>query len=121
MRANGDLTQYLDLALLFSLASDDPGPADGENTTTRWFPHHGLPHMSQAMVAHIATALPDESAARFSFRRDRSSESGGGSGAMSTAEISEYLPIYDRLVKECGDVLSETRKIAEQAQARGVS
>ncbi|MFF1520460.1 hypothetical protein [Streptomyces sp. NPDC058305] len=37
---------------------------------------------------------------------------------MSTAEISEHPPIYDRLVKERGDVLAETRKVAEQTQAQ---
>ncbi|ORT59124.1 hypothetical protein [Streptomyces sp. CB03238] len=37
---------------------------------------------------------------------------------MSTAGISEHPPIYDRLVRERGDVLAETRKAAEQAQAQ---
>ncbi|MDQ0791557.1 hypothetical protein [Streptomyces sp. B1I3] len=37
---------------------------------------------------------------------------------MSTAEISDHPPIYDRLVKERGDVLAETRKVAEQTQAQ---
>jgi hypothetical protein len=37
---------------------------------------------------------------------------------MSTAEISEHPPIYDRLVRERGDVLAETRKVAEQTQAQ---
>ncbi|MFD9404961.1 hypothetical protein ACFWA4_39865 [Streptomyces sp. NPDC060011] len=37
---------------------------------------------------------------------------------MSTAEISEHPPIYDRLVKERGDVLAETRNVAEQTQAQ---
>ncbi|MGW6486800.1 hypothetical protein [Streptomyces sp. NPDC055056] len=33
---------------------------------------------------------------------------------MSTGDI----PIYDRLVRERGDVLTETRKTAEQTQAK---
>ncbi|GAA1504607.1 MULTISPECIES: DEAD/DEAH box helicase family protein [Streptomyces] len=33
-----------------------------------------------------------------------------------TAEISEHPPIYDRLVRERGDVLAETRAVAEQTQ-----
>ncbi|MEW1569504.1 hypothetical protein AB0454_42015 [Streptomyces sp. NPDC093509] len=37
---------------------------------------------------------------------------------MSTAEIPEHPPIYDRMVKERGDVPAETRKAAEQAQAQ---
>ncbi|MFD5724419.1 hypothetical protein [Streptomyces sp. NPDC127036] len=37
---------------------------------------------------------------------------------MSTEEISEHPPIYDRLVKERRDVLAETRKVAEQTQAQ---
>lgn len=37
---------------------------------------------------------------------------------MSTAEISDHPPIYDRLVKERGDVLAETRQVAEQTQAQ---
>ncbi|MFD7781265.1 hypothetical protein [Streptomyces sp. NPDC059753] len=35
---------------------------------------------------------------------------------MSPAEISEHPPIYERLVRERGDVLTETRKVAEQTQ-----
>jgi hypothetical protein len=35
---------------------------------------------------------------------------------MNAGEISEHPPIYDRLVKERGDVLAETRRVAEQAQ-----
>ncbi|MFJ8871670.1 hypothetical protein ACIRD6_38800 [Streptomyces sp. NPDC102473] len=37
---------------------------------------------------------------------------------MSTAGISEHPPIYDRLVRERGDVLAETRKVAEEARAQ---
>ncbi|MFJ9113566.1 hypothetical protein [Streptomyces sp. NPDC102283] len=37
---------------------------------------------------------------------------------MSTAEIPEHPPIYDRLVRERGDVPAETRKVAEQARAQ---
>ncbi|MER7981352.1 hypothetical protein [Streptomyces sp. NPDC095817] len=37
---------------------------------------------------------------------------------MSSAEISDHPPIYDRLVKERGDVPAETRKVAEQTQAQ---
>ena len=33
---------------------------------------------------------------------------------MNTGEIPEHPPIYGRLVKERGDVLTETRKVAEQ-------
>ncbi|MFZ3491774.1 hypothetical protein ACODT5_00785 [Streptomyces sp. 5.8] len=35
---------------------------------------------------------------------------------MNAGEIPEHPPIYDRLVKERGDVLAETRNAAEQAQ-----
>ncbi|MFM9462627.1 hypothetical protein ACKI1K_07210 [Streptomyces scabiei] len=35
---------------------------------------------------------------------------------MNAGEIPEHPPIYDRLVKERGDVLAETRSAAEQAQ-----
>lgn len=39
---------------------------------------------------------------------------------MNTGEIPEHPPIYGRLVKERGDVLAETRNVAEQTlrQAR---
>ncbi|MDJ0463980.1 hypothetical protein [Streptomyces sp. H27-C3] len=37
---------------------------------------------------------------------------------MSTAEISEHPPIYDRLIQERGDVPAETREAAEQAKHR---
>lgn len=37
---------------------------------------------------------------------------------MSTAETTEHQPIYDRLVQEGGDVLAETRKVAEQTRAQ---
>ncbi|MET7830704.1 hypothetical protein ABZT23_39350 [Streptomyces sp. NPDC005386] len=37
---------------------------------------------------------------------------------MNTPEISEYPPIYDRLIRERGDVPTETRKVAEQTQAQ---
>ncbi|MCZ4102564.1 hypothetical protein C8250_042450 [Streptomyces sp. So13.3] len=35
---------------------------------------------------------------------------------MSSAEISEHPPIYDGLVQELGDVLAETRQVAEQTR-----
>jgi hypothetical protein len=35
---------------------------------------------------------------------------------MSTAEITEHPPIYERLIRERGDVLAETREVAEQMQ-----
>ncbi|MEV3898474.1 hypothetical protein [Streptomyces anulatus] len=37
---------------------------------------------------------------------------------MNTAEISEHPPIYGRLLRERGDVLAETREVAEQARAQ---
>ncbi|MGW6215132.1 hypothetical protein [Streptomyces sp. NPDC055109] len=37
---------------------------------------------------------------------------------MSTSEISQHPPIYDRLVQERGDILAEVRKTAEQTQAQ---
>lgn len=37
---------------------------------------------------------------------------------MSTAQISEYPPIYGQLVHERGDVVAEARKAAEQTQAK---
>lgn len=33
-----------------------------------------------------------------------------------TVEAPGHSPIYDRLVRERGDVLAETREVAEQAQ-----
>ncbi|MFF3313807.1 hypothetical protein [Streptomyces sp. NPDC002952] len=36
---------------------------------------------------------------------------------MSSIERSENLPIYESLVRERGDVLAETRKVAEQTRA----
>ncbi|MGW0563313.1 hypothetical protein ACWDZ4_22575 [Streptomyces sp. NPDC003016] len=35
---------------------------------------------------------------------------------MNSAEISEDPPIYGQLVRERGDVLAETRKVAEQTR-----
>ncbi|MFC7983644.1 hypothetical protein [Streptomyces sp. NPDC057336] len=35
---------------------------------------------------------------------------------MNAGEISEHPPIYDRMVKERGDVLAETRNVAEQTE-----
>ncbi|MEV0113377.1 hypothetical protein AB0H77_09035 [Streptomyces sp. NPDC050844] len=35
---------------------------------------------------------------------------------MSTTETSEHPPIYEDLIRERGDVLTETREVAEQAQ-----
>lgn len=35
---------------------------------------------------------------------------------MNAGEIPEHSPIYDRLVKERGDIPAETRSAAEQAQ-----
>jgi hypothetical protein len=35
---------------------------------------------------------------------------------MNAGEIPEHPPIYERLVKERGDVLAETRRAAQQAQ-----
>ncbi|MFI1018374.1 hypothetical protein [Streptomyces sp. NPDC020965] len=35
---------------------------------------------------------------------------------MNTAEISDHPPIYERLVRERGDVLAEARKAAEHTQ-----
>lgn len=37
---------------------------------------------------------------------------------MSTGEIPEHPPIYDRLVRERGDVLAETRRVAEHTRAQ---
>ncbi|MFJ9406825.1 hypothetical protein [Streptomyces sp. NPDC101393] len=37
---------------------------------------------------------------------------------MSTAGIYEHPPIYERLVKERGDVLAETREVAAQMEHR---
>lgn len=37
---------------------------------------------------------------------------------MRSAEVSDHPPIYDRLVKERGDVLAETRKVAEQTRSQ---
>ncbi|MCX4682064.1 hypothetical protein OG413_43570 [Streptomyces sp. NBC_01433] len=35
---------------------------------------------------------------------------------MNAGEISEHPPIYGRMVKERGDVLAETRRVAEQTK-----
>ncbi|MER8193581.1 hypothetical protein ABTY00_06445 [Streptomyces microflavus] len=37
---------------------------------------------------------------------------------MSTAERPGHTPIYDRLVRERGDVLAEIRKVAEETRAQ---
>lgn len=37
---------------------------------------------------------------------------------MSTGPIGELAPIYSQLVMELGDVVADTRKVAEQVQAQ---
>lgn len=40
------------------------------------------------------------------------------SDGMSTAPRSDHPPIYGQLVRELGDVLAESREVAEQTHAR---
>lgn len=64
--ANGDRAQYLDLCFLCEAdGTQQPHPADGENTDARWFPVEQPPPMNARFAAQLALALEDPLEARF--------------------------------------------------------
>ena len=65
--ANGDLSQYLDLAFRFRYVSGEAHPADGENTEAAWFPVDAMPPMSKDMASRVAMALEQADAAHFEW------------------------------------------------------
>ena len=63
--ANGDVSQYVDLAFRCDYVSGDPWPADGENTDAAWFDLDALPDMAPDMVARIRAAVDFTGHTRF--------------------------------------------------------
>ena len=54
---NGDRAQYLDLCFLCEAdGSEEPFPADGENTAARWFPLDDPPPMNTRFTEQLALA-----------------------------------------------------------------
>lgn len=62
---NGDVASYLDLAFECVHVSGEPSPADGENTSVRWFPIDDHPPMNERFTALLALALEDRPEAAF--------------------------------------------------------
>jgi 8-oxo-dGTP pyrophosphatase MutT (NUDIX family) len=55
--ANGDRAQYLDLSFLCEAdGASEPYPADGENTSARWFPLDAPPPMNERFTQQLALA-----------------------------------------------------------------
>lgn len=64
--ANGDRAQYLDLCFLCEADdSQEPFPADGENTAAQWRPVQDLPPMNDRFLDQLSVALEDRAEARF--------------------------------------------------------
>lgn len=63
--ANGDVSQYLDIAFRMRWISGEPHPADGENTDVRWFHRDELPPLSADMAGRIDAALANQPAALY--------------------------------------------------------
>lgn len=62
---NGDVTTYLDIALLCEWVSGEPSPVDGENTRAEFVRGDALPAMNARFTRTVARALSGERAADF--------------------------------------------------------